>query len=423
MSTRPFAGLRIAEFGRYVAGPYAAELFAHGGADVIKFEDIGGDETRRNSEIIPGEGRQFIIKARGKRELAIDLQSEEGARIARQIVAGCDIVVSNLRPGTLERFGLDYEAMSAVSPALIYGEISGFGEEGPEAGRASIDVMMQAWSGLMISNRSRDEGRPVASEAFLCDYMAATTLAFGITVALRERDRTGRGQKVSTSLMNAAFALQHGTASIIDIVDGWKRDLVETSHNGAATATDLFDQRRSQMASNRWFYNTYATADGYVAIAAPGRLRVRLLDLLGFEDPALSDPDWVMPDDPRPYLAGMYEQARQLISRWHTDDLVAACEERGLPCAPVRTLEEAMLSEQALASGAIYEFDHPVVGPVAMPQAPLHFSDLDYRAAGSSPAYGADTVAILREGGFDDEAIARLIELGVVGTPETSPFA
>lgn len=422
MSNRPFEGLRIAEFGRYVAGPYAAELFAHGGADVIKFEDIGGDETRRNSEIIPGEGRQFIIKARGKRDIAIDLQSGEGADIARDVITHCDIVISNLRPGVLRRFRLDYDTLSRLNPSIIYGEISGFGESGPDSGRASIDVMMQAWSGLLLSNRSWADDRPVASEAFLCDYMAATTLAFGITTALRERDRAGKGQKVATSLMSAAFALQHGTANIIDAVDAWKKQLVADAHGGEPTE-QIFARRRSEMASNRWFYNTYATADGYVAIAAPGRLRVRLLALLELDDPSVTDPSWEMPDDPRPHLEAMYGRARELIGRWQTAELMRACDERGLPCAPIRSLEEALLSDQAREGGAVYRFDHPRVGPITMPQAPLQFSGLDYHAATDSPAYGADSVAILHEAGFDDATITRLIELGIVGTPDSSPFA
>ena len=423
MTQRPFEGLRIAEFGRYVAGPYAAELFAHGGAEVIKFEDIDGDETRRNSEIVPGEGRQFIIKARGKRDIAIDLRAEEGRRIARQLVDTCDVVISNLRPGALEKFGLDYETVRKTNPRVIYGEISGFGDEGPEAGRASIDVMMQAWSGLMISNRSWADGRPVQSEAFLCDYMAATTLAFGIVTALRDRDRTGQGQRVTTSLLAAAFALQHGTANVVRAVDGWKEELVRAANSGEIAGQDLFERRRSESASNRWFYNTYATADGFVAIAGPGRLARPLAELLGLDDPALTDPTFVMPDDPRPLLQALYEKARAAIATWRTDDLVAACDARGIPCSPIQTLEQALLSEQAFASGAVYEFDHPVVGPILMPAAPLRFSALEYRAANRSPAYGEDTVAVLEAAGFSHDQIERLVALGVLGTPATSPFA
>lgn len=423
MSRRPFEGIRIAEFGRYVAGPYAAELFAHGGADVVKFEDIDGDETRRNSEIIRGEGRQFIIKARGKRDIAIDLRTDEGREIARKLVHASDVVISNLRPGSLAAFGLDYDAIRASHPAVIYGEISGFGDEGPEAGRASIDVTMQAWSGLMVSNRSWADDRPVASEAFLCDYMAATTLAFGITTALRERDRTGQGQRITTSLAAAALGLQHGTANIIRATDGWKDDLVQVARDGTVTGAELLAQRRAAMASNRWFYNTYATADGFIAIAGPGRLRKPLLEILGIDDPSVTDPDWVMPADPREFIAGMYEKARAAVAARTTADLGEACRARGIPYAPVQTLEDVLLSEQAAAAGLVYEFDHPRVGPIVMPQAPLRFSGLDYRAATASPEYGADTVAILGEAGFDQATIDRLVELGVVGTPGTSPFA
>lgn len=418
---RPFKGLRVAEFGRYVAVPFSAELFAHGGADVIKFEEIDGDETRRNSEIVPGEGRQFIIKARGKRGLAINLADHRGRDLARQLVRDCDIVMSNLRPGALARLGLDYQTVSAEQPAIIYGEIDGFGEGGPDAGRPSIDAMMQAYSGLVVSNRSWEGDRPMLSEAFLADYMAAMTLAFGVVTALRERDRTGRGQRVTTTLFAAALTLQHGSANVFDAVDGWKRELARRTAGAGPSPGDLA-WRREQVASNRWFYNTYATKDGFVVIAGPGRLRRPLAKLLGIDDPALSDPTWRMPDDPRAYLQELYNAARDSVARFSTADITRECATLGIPCAPIRSLEEALLGEHALLSGHVYEADHPVAGPMTLPAAPVRFSHLDYRAGETSPAYGQHTVDLLREAGLADKDIEALVHAGIVGTPDTSPF-
>jgi crotonobetainyl-CoA:carnitine CoA-transferase CaiB-like acyl-CoA transferase len=423
MTARPFAGLRVAEFGRYVAVPYAAELFAHGGADVIKFEEIEGDETRRNSEIVPGEGRQFIIKARGKRGLAINLADLRGREVALRMLRTCDVVMSNLRPGVLERLGLDYGTVSAEAPTIIYGEIDGFGGPGPDSGRPAIDSVVQAYSGMVVSNRSWDGDRPVLSEAFLNDYMAAMTLAFGVVTALRERDRTGRGQRVRTTLFAAALSLQHGTASLFEAVDGWKRDLAaQEAASGGASPSSL-EFRRESIAGNRWFYNTYATSDGFIVVAGPGRLRRPLMDLLGIDDPALTVPGWRMPDDPRLYLEDVYEQAKAAIARWTTDGLVRACAELGIPSAPIRSLESALLSEHAHSSGHVYEADHPVVGPMTLPAAPLWFSELEYRAADRSPAYGQHSVEILRDAGFGDWEIDELVSGNVIGTPDTSPFA
>lgn len=420
--TKPFEGLRVVEFGRYVAGPYAAEQFANGGADVIKIEEIEGDETRRNSEILPGEGRQFIIKARGKRDIALNVATPEGADVARKIIASSDIVISNMRPGVLDRLGIGYEAMSAEHPRVIYAEISGFGDAGPNRDRASIDAVMQAVSGLMNGNRSSQDGRPVMSEAFLCDYMAAMTLSFGIMIALRERDRTGKGQRVTTSLLDAALALQHGTASIFDAVDSWKRNLVEAAAAPDANRTQLIENRREWLAGNRWFYNTYATSDGFITVAGPGRHRKTLLRILEIDDPAVTQPGWVMPDDPRPYLEQMYANAAASVARWATEDLLDALTAEGIPCAPIRFLEEVLLDPATDEAGLLQHFDHPVVGPVTMPAASLRFSDSTYEVAETSPAYGEHTLDILREAGFSSDDLLALVRGGIAGTPDTSPF-
>lgn len=421
--TRPFEGLKVIEFGRYVAGPYAAELLAHGGAIVTKVEEIEGDETRKNSEIVPGEGRQFIIKARGKRDLAIDLTAPAGLAAVRSLLASCDVVVSNMRPGVLDRLGLGYDEISPENPGVIYGEISGYGESGPNRDRASIDAVMQGVSGIMIGNRSMDEGRPVLSEAFVCDYMSAMTLAFGITVALRERDRTGLGQRVHTSLMDAALALQHGTASIFSAVDGWKEQLVEDARQGRIPRNEVIRRRREEFAGNRWFYNTYATADAHITIAGPGRHRKTILRILGVDDPQLSDPSWVMPDDPRPYLQEMYEKVAAAVATWTSAELLRTLEEAGVPCGPIRTLEEVLLDPATGEAGLVEHFDHPVVGPVLMPAAPVRFSALEYRAAHTSPSYGEHTEEVLREAGLPDDEIRSLVDQRVAGTPETSPFS
>lgn len=422
MNPRPFAGLRVAEFGRYVAVPFAAELFAHGGADVIKLEEIEGDETRRNSEILPGEGRQFIIKARGKRGLAINLADPRGVAVARRLLATCDLVLSNFRPGVLSRLGLDYDTVSREVPGIIYGEIDAFGDPGPDAGRAAIDPVVQAYAGLVVSNRSWEGDRPVVSEAFLTDYMSAMTLAFGLVTALRERDRTGLGQRVRTTLFAAALTLQHGTASVFDAVDGWKREFAASVPHDSGVSEESLRRRRDLVAGNRWFSNSYATTDGFVVIAGPGRLRRALMELLGIDDPQLTRPGWEMPDDPRPYLEEMYRQARAAISRWSTSELVQACTDLGIPCAPVRSLEQAMLSEHTRASGHVYEADHPVVGPMTLPAAPVRFSALEYRAAGVSPAYGEHSIEILEDVGLAADEIADLVAARVIGTPDGSPF-
>jgi CoA:oxalate CoA-transferase len=415
-----FAGIRVLELGQYVSVPYCAELFAHGGADVVKVEPVTGDETRANSEIIPGEGRRYIIKARGKRGIPIDLRSEGGARVAQRLALRSDIVLSNMRPGLVEELGLDYESLSRLKPSIIFGEIGAFGRSGPDAGKPSIDIVAQAYSGLMVSGRALEEGRPVPSEAFLADYMSAALLAFGITAALRHRDLTGFGQKVTTSLLQAALALQHATANVFDAVDGWKRDFVAEREARTTTFLDAYSRRQSARAANNWWYTTYETSDGFVVVGAPGPNRRRLAAVLGIDDPSFHA-GWEMPDDPRPHMAALTQRAREAASRWRSADLVRALEAAGIPCSPVQFVEEVMVGEQARANGYVYSADHPAVGPMTVPAAPVNFSAARYEAASSSPAYGEHSLELLRECGFSAEEIQGLLAAGAVGGPRGKP--
>lgn len=419
---RVFSGIRILEFGQYVAVPYCAELFAHGGAEVIKVEPITGDATRANSAIIPGEGRQYIIKNRGKQGIPIDLGTDEGRAIARKLALSCDVVLSNMRPGLIAKIGVGYDSLAAENPRIIFGEISGFGTEGPFGNKAALDLVVQAASGLMISGRGFDGARPLGNEAFLTDYTSAALLAFAVASALFVRERTGRGQFVSTSLFQAALMLQHGNDNVFDAVDAWKRELkdwVETEHPPLDQAAE---RRSDRLASDRWFFNTFETADGVVTVTAPRPLHGAFAAILGIDDPMVSDPSFSMPDDPRPHLAALTRKAREAVKTWRTADLIARLEAEGIPCARVALPEEALLGEHAAANSFVETFDHPAVGPVTLPTAPVRFSSSEYGAARTSAAYGEHTISVLRGIGLTEAQIDALIAARVVGTPGQSPY-
>jgi len=156
-----FAGVRVLELGQYISVPYCGELFAHGGAIVTKIEPVTGDQTRHNSPIIPGEGRQYINKARGKRGVPVDLSSERGREIVARVARDADVVLSNLRPGLAEELGLDYETLSATNAGLVYGEVTALGHLGPDGKKPGLDITAQAASGLMASIRAVEGGRPL----------------------------------------------------------------------------------------------------------------------------------------------------------------------------------------------------------------------------------------------------------------------
>ena len=412
-----FAGLRVLELGQYVAIPYCAELFAHGGADVITVEAIEGAPTRHNSMLVPGEGRQYIIKARGKRGIPINLASPAGRDLAERIALSCDIVLTNLRPGLVETLGLDYDSLAAKNPRIVYGEITAFGRHGPDGDKAGVDIVVQAASGMMVSGRGMDDGRPLAIEALLNDYTAGSMLAFGVTAALRQRDITGQGQKVSGSLMQAALAMQTALANVFHVFDTWKTEFVDWLHEEKPPIDEAVQRRRRSMAGEPWFYNTYETRDGALAIAGVGQMRKKLATLLEVDDPMATDPTFVMPDDPRPYMASVVASARARIHQWSRDDLIQLLETNGIPGAPVMFHEEVLLGEQAEANNFVSTFDHPVVGPVTMPTTPVHFSRSRYESGTTSPAYGEHTNDILAELGISAARRAELVEQGIVGLP------
>lgn len=413
-SERLFEDISVVEFGLYAAVPYAAELFAHGGADVVKVEPIGGEPTRHREAIIPMEGRQYIIKSRGKRAIALDLKATDGLAIAKQLIARSDVVLSNLRPGALERLGLGYDEISRDCPSVIYGEISAFGTKGPEGNKSGVDPTVQAGSGLVAAAGSIENGVPLSNEALLADYMSGTQLAFGVTAALHQRERTGQGQRVTTSLLQASLALMHAQASVFDAIDGWKTDFVHWLQEEGPSFEEAARQRRSNMADRAWFGNTYETADGAVSIAALGPTREKLANIIGIQDPAITDPNWTMPDDPRSYIQELIDQARVLIKRFKTDELIEQLDEAGITCAPVRFLEDVLLGEQVKANDYVYTADHPRVGPMTLPTPPVQFSDSRYEAATSSPAYAEHTHQILKELGFDENSIEGLDDRGVI---------
>lgn len=197
--------MTVVELGQYIAALYCAELLAHGGADVISVEPVDGGPTRRNSPLGPtGDGRQYVIKARGKRALPLGLSSPEGTAIVRELIRRADVLVTNLRPGLADELGFGWAQLREEQPALIFAEVNGFGDRGPLANVACVDIVAQAASGLMRSLGRRDEGRAVPSDVMIADYTTGTLLAFGVAATLRHRDRTGRGQRVATSLMAPA---------------------------------------------------------------------------------------------------------------------------------------------------------------------------------------------------------------------------
>lgn len=411
MTTGLFAGLRVLELGQYVAAPYAAELFAHGGADVVKVEPVTGDATRYNSPLGPDEGRQYIVKARGKRGIPVDLGTEAGRAVARDLAMSSDVVITNMRPGVAERLGLDFETLRSERPSIVFGQISGFGDEGPLSSRASVDMIAQSWSGLNVSVGASHPGPPRHHEAFLCDYTAGVLLAFGIAAALRSVALGRPGQKVTTSLAQAALVLQHRNANVFEGIDAWKSEVGGWVDEGGLGAA--LEQRAAHNTVDPFFFTSYSTADGVIGVGAVGTMAATMCEAFGIVDPR-SKPEW----SDRSQRQQLFDQTKADLAEIFAGLTAAHIEERlvalGIPASRFRLLEEVMYDPEAEAGGLIHSWRHPTLGEVRMPSAPVGFSGADYEANEATPALGEHTDEILRDLGYDVATIQRLIADGIV---------
>ncbi|MGI8549555.1 MAG: CaiB/BaiF CoA transferase family protein [Dehalococcoidia bacterium] len=411
----PFTGLRVIEFGQHIAVPYCAQLLADGGADVIKVEPLDGDPSRRNGQVIPGESRQFFNKNRGKRSLAVDLHQPEVLKAIQTLVRRADVVLANFRPGQAERLRLDYDAIAAINPGVIYAENTAFGERGPMAGTAGMDMVMQAYAGLATVTPAG----PQPLEDPIVDYGAALLLAWGVATALYHRERTGQGQKVGTALLQAALLLQNNHMNHIDAIDGWREQFVgylRTAFASGQTWPEVIEHRQALQphAFAKAYYGFFPTQDGTVAIAAAGRPNQRrLLNLLHLQDRWVTEPGWI-PEDAAAHGEKTYGQVVAALRGRPAKHWIEQFSAAGIPVAPVRLREELLDDEQAWANEFLTRLEHDLVGGMTVVSPPVRFSVTPLEARKASPALGHDTLEILREAGLEDEAIAQLVDQGAV---------
>jgi len=411
----PFAGLRVMEFGRFIAAPYCGQLLADGGADVIKVEDVTGDETRRNGSIMEGEGRQFLNKNRGKRSLAVDLSNEHVRAALRQLASRSDVLVANFRPGQAERMGIDYRSISATNPRVIYAQNTAFGEVGPLAGMPGMDVAMVGYSGLA---QFKADGPQPLSEPVV-DYTAGLLLAWGISTALYHRERTGHGQKLDVSLLQAALVLQNNNVNHVDVIDGWRDEFVsylKAAFSEGKSWAEILEHRESLQpyAVTRAYYGFYRTGDGVIAIAAMGRApQLRVVELLGIEDRWVTEPGW-LPDDARAHSRTVHDQAAAVFGSKSSAHWLAAFREAGVSACPVQFREQLLDDPQARANGAFVRLEHELVGGHTVVGPPVRFSASPLAALRASPILGKDTADLLREAGLGDETIAELVRSGAI---------
>ncbi len=396
----PLAGVRVLDVTHVMAGAWCSCLLAQMGADVVKIERPGvGEDLRRGQKRTGGAFRPFDAVNHGKRSLCIDLGDPRGAEAVRKLALVSDVLVENFRPGALARRGLGYDELAAEHPALIYASVTAFGSTGPYAERAGFDLIAQAMAGII--SLTGEPGRPpVAAGVPVADLTAGTLAALGILSAWIERTRTGRGQRVETSLFEAALSLTIWESAMY----------LDTGNvpqpNGA----------KHRLAAP---YGTFPTADGWVAVAAGTQgIYERLCAALArpdlLEDPRFADP-FVRLGQREALEAELAEVFRAETSATWVERLDAA----GVPCGPVNDMAGVWADPQTLARGMLAETQadgdekaHRVIGPA------VKLSETPWRGVPRPPRQGEHSLEILVEAGYDPEEARTLLAAGVVEQPE-----
>ena len=393
-NTLPLAGIRVIDLSRVLAGPFCTHTLANLGAEVIKVEDRKGDETRYWAPFTQDMSDSFMALNFNKRGIVVDLKSEEGPQIIRELVAGADVLVENFKTGDMEKFGLGYEALNTLNPALVYTSIAAFGRRGPRAKYPGYETLLQAYSGIM-SFTGMPDGEPVRTGVSFLDLTSGLAAALATVVALYRRKETGRGAKVEGSLLQSALGLM-----LVQLVPFFNNNrLPKKLGSGHASATP---------------YQAFRTADGWVLIAAANQnLWERLAHAIGvawmIDEPAFKDNPSRMAN-----LEAFLGHLNTALAEWETAAVVETLLGAGVPCSPINNLAELMADGQVDALDAFIAVDDPEYGRLRTSGIPFHLSDFGSRTVTRPPKLGEHTRQVLRELDYDDARIDALYAKGAV---------
>jgi formyl-CoA transferase len=399
----PLSGMTVLELGVFMAAPYATMQLADLGARVIKIENPAApDPVRTTGPFLGGpppeeHSSPFARLNRNKQSVALDLKAPAGRAAFLRLAADADAVVENLRPGAVRGLGLDHPAVSQVNPGIVYASGSGWGQDGPLAALPGLDIMAQARGGLM-SITGTPEGDPAKVGVPVCDLVCGLYLALGVLAALRERDRTGRGQYLDVSLYESAVSLAVWEA-------------------GRYFATGEVGHALGSAHQNQAPYQAVRSADGWVTVGAiTTRTWVAFCAALGLDE---------LRDDPRYADAFRRHAARdELIARIEaattgmpTSRIVELLDAAGVPCAPIADYAQVFTDGHLGERGFFWDAEHPVLGPVRQLGSPMRLSRTPVRRDGAGPVLGADTRTALLAVGYSAQEVDDLVAAGVVGVP------
>ncbi|HUG76489.1 MAG TPA: CaiB/BaiF CoA-transferase family protein [Burkholderiales bacterium] len=392
----PLGGLRVLDLSRVLSGPFCTALLADLGAEVIKVETPGrGDDSRHFGPHVKGESLYFALINRNKKSITLNLKHPRASELLRSVAAHCDVVVENFRPGVAQRLGLDYPTLCASNPRLVYLSITGFGQDGPCAGWAAYDLIVQAMSGIM-SVTGQPDGPPTALGESLADLWTGLTGAWAVLAALHERTRSGCGDRIDLAMFDSLLAMQMtGLANLQ--ASGRAPPRVGNRHPATSPV------------------NTYRCRGALVALVVPSDAQFRALCELMGDAGLCADARFRRNTDRFENEAALRERIEGWTQSLAVDEVVSRCHAAGIAAGPVWDLKQAAESAQASARGLLRPVSHPAFGELRVATQPARFARAAPDAPRREPALGEHTDEVLSQLlGLDAAAIAALRKDGAL---------
>ncbi len=388
----PLEGIKIIDISTIVSGPLAASMLGDQGAEVIKVEPpFRGENARFMGPIKEGSGALFAVVNRSKRSLALDLKQEESKKIIYKLIESADVIIDNFRPGALERLGLDYESIKKFNSRIIQMSITGYGETGPYSKRRVYDPLIQATAG--VCDAQSIEGQPKYMKTLMCDKITSLTAAQAMTAALYKREKTNKGQRVTLSMLDTALYFM------------WSDSMYNYSWHGDdwAPIPNIAD-----------FYEPVKTKDGYIALVAINDSEFAgVLKAIGKED-LLEDERFSTTENRMMNVMEMQEILLNAYLDFTSDELVKKMEENDVPAAKINKREEIFSDPQVINNKTVINTQKDGEDLLKGPKPPANFLDNDCEKPSFMPALGEHSSEILKEYGFSDDEINKLIESQIV---------
>lgn len=394
--TLPLAGAKVLDLTNVMSGPYCTLMLADMGADVVKLESFpDGDMSRRFEPKVNGESYCYAVLNRNKRSIAVDLKSEAGMDVFRRLATEADFIVENFRPDVKTKLGVDYESAKRLNPGVIYGSVSGFGQTGPYAAKGGYDIVAQGVSGIMRMTGEAG-GRPAKVGIAMNDIAAGATLLYALLGAYIHRLKTGEGQYVETSLVDAGLAWTF-----------WEFG----AYFGAGERPTATGTRHRRSAP----YQAYKTKDGYVTVGANSSKLWESFCMRVVEKPEwLADPRFADLPSRLANVDALQDEIEKVFGQQPTGYWWERLDRAGVPGGPVYTYEECLDDPHVRARNMVLEIDHPVIGRMKAMGHPVKSTGHIAEIRRPAPLLGQHTRSVLAELGMDEAQVERLIAAGAV---------